>query len=93
MMKEIKLFNRDGANLRLVSEDGILWKFNVDKEHEYVLEYMRCGFENDNKTIIMIDPSGGPYLSKGQRLSKDYIIDAFVEIDGKYMIRTQKLED
>lgn len=92
-MKEIKLFNRDGANLRLVSEDGILWKFNVDKEHEYVLEYMRCGFENANKTIIMIDPSGGPYLSKGQRLSKDYIIDAFVEIDGKYMIRTQKLED
>lgn len=92
-MKEIKLFNRDGANLRLVSEDGILWKFNVDKEHEYVLEYMRCGFENGNKTIIMMDPSGGPYLSKGQRLSKDYIIDAFVEIDGEYMIRTQKLED
>lgn len=92
-MKEIKLFNRDGADLRLVSEDGILWKFNVDKEHEYVLEYMRCGFENDSKTIIMMDPSGGPYLSKGQRLSKDYIIDAFVKIDGKYMIRTQKLED
>lgn len=92
-MKEIKLFNRDGADLRLVSEDGILWKFDVDKEHKYVLEYMRCGFENDNKTINMMDPSGGPYLSIGQRLSKDYIIDAFVEIGGKYMIRTQKLED
>lgn len=92
-MKKIKLFNRDGANLRLVSEDGILWKFDVDKDHKYVLEYIRYGFENDNKTIIMMDPSGGPYLSKGQRLSKDYIIDAFVEIDGEYMIRTQKLED
>ena len=25
-MKEIKLYNRDGADLKLVSEDGNLWK-------------------------------------------------------------------
>ena len=54
---EIKLFNRDGADLRLISEDEKLWKFKVDKKHAYVLEYMRYGLEKDNKTINMMDPS------------------------------------
>ncbi len=91
-MKEIKLFNRDGANLKLVSEDGNLWELQVDDEHKYILEYMRMGFESDNKTINMIDPSGGPYLSKGQRLNKYYIIDSIIEFDNKFMIHTQNIE-
>lgn len=90
-IQEIKLFNRDGANLRLVSEDGLLWKFKVDTEHKYVLEYMRYGLENDNKTICMIDPSGGPYMTIGAKLNEKYVIDAFVEIDGECMIHTNKI--
>lgn len=88
---EIKLFNRDGANLKLVSEDEKLWKFEVDDEHKYVLEYMRYGLENDNKTICMVDPSGGPYLEKGTRIGKDFIIDAFVELDEELLIHTNHL--
>ena len=88
---EIKLFNRDGADLRLVSEDEKLWKFKVDKKHTYVLEYMRYGLEKDNKTICMMDPSGGPYLTIGSRIGKDFIIDAFLEVDDECMIHTNRL--
>ena len=30
---KIHLYNRDGANLKLVSEDGELWTFDVDERH------------------------------------------------------------
>lgn len=88
---EIKLFNRDGANLRLVSEDGLLWRFKVDNEHKYVLEYMRYGLEKDNRTICMIDPSGGPYMTIGTKIGQDFVIDAFVELDGECLIHTNRL--
>ena len=90
-MKVIKLYNRDGADLRLISEDEKLWKFKVDKKHAYIFEYMRYGLEKDNKTINMMDPSGGPYLTIGSRIGKDFIIDAFLEVDGECLIHTNPL--
>ena len=92
ILNKIKLFNRDGANLNLISEDGTLWTFNVDEKHKYILEYCRVGYKNDNKEIEFIDPSGGPMLSCGQRLSKNYVIDSIVEINGQLMICTKELE-
>jgi len=89
---EIKLFNRDGANLRLVSEDEKLWQFKVDLDHQYIFDYMRYEFAEDNKTIQMIDPSGGPYLTIGTKLNNDYVIDAFVEVDDILYIHTNKIE-
>lgn len=91
-LNKIKLFNRDGANLNLISEDGTLWAFNVDEKHKYILEYCRVGYKNDNKEIEFIDPSGGPMLSCGQRLSKNYVIDSIVEVNGQLMIHTKELE-
>ena len=88
---EIKLFNRDGADLYLVSEDENLWRFKVDDEHYYILEYMRYGIEKDGKTICMIDPSGGPYLTKGSKIGNDFVIDAFVEVDDECLIHTKRL--
>ena len=92
ILNKIKLFNRDGANLNLISEDGTLWTFNVDAKHKYILEYCRVGYKNDNKEIEFIDPSGGPMLSCGQILSKNYVIDSIVEVNGQLMIHTQELE-
>ena len=83
-MKEIKLFNRDGADLKLVQkylkeiEPGIPdWELQVDKEHDYVLEFVRfIGNYNEDKNFInwdiieAIDPSGGPFIS--------FIIDWFL---------------
>ena len=89
---EIKLFNRDGADLKLVSEDGKLWKFKVDKDHQYIFNYMRYGVMSDNKTIEMIDPSGGPYLTIGSKLNDNYVIDAFIEVDNDLLIHTSKIK-
>ena len=90
-MKEIKLYNRDGADLKLVSEDGNLWKFQVDDKHKYVLEYCRVGYQNEDKEIEFVDPSGGPMLSCGQSISKDYVIDSIIDVDNQLMIHTQPI--
>ena len=90
-MKEIKLYNRDGADLKLVSEDGNLWKFQVDDKHKYVLEYCRVGYQNEDKEIDFVDPSGGPMLSCGQSISKDYVIDSIIDVDNQLMIHTQPI--
>ena len=90
-MNEIKLFNGDGADLRLVSEDEKLWEFTVDDKHNYVLQHIRIGFEDDNKTICMIDPSDGPYLTIGTKIGQDFIIDAFIELDNKLMVHTNRM--
>ena len=87
-MKEIKLFNRDGADLKLVQkhlkeiEPYITeWELKVDKEHSYVLEF--CRFIGEHQTennkvnwdvIEAVDPSGGPFISLGD------------EFEGKYKI-------
>lgn len=75
-MEEIKLFNRDGANLKLVSKDGQNWNFSVDDGHKFVLEYMRLGLGDDKESITFADPSGGPMLSIGQRISNEYVIES-----------------
>ena len=90
-MKEIKLYNRDGADLKLVSEDDNLWKFQVDDKHKYVLEYCRVGYQNEDKEIDFVDPSGGPMLSCGQSISKDYVIDSIIDVDNQLMIHTQPI--
>ena len=79
-MKEIKLFNRDGANLKLVQkhlkeiEPHITeWKLQVDEKHKYVLEF--CRYIGDNfLEPEAIDPSGGPMINLGD------------EFEGKYKI-------
>ena len=87
-MKEIKLFNRDGANLRLVQkylkeiEPGITeWELQVDNKHKYVLEFVRfLGNYNKEKNSInwnvieAIDPSGGPFISLGDEFENKYKI-------------------
>ena len=79
-MNEIKLFNRDGANLRLVQkhlkeiEPYITeWELQVDEKHRYVLEF--CRYIGDNfLEPEAIDPSGGPFLAVGDMIRKYQII-------------------
>ena len=91
-MKEIKLYNRDGANLRLVSEEGKAWKFDVDEKHQYVLEYCRIGFKEGDKEIEFVDPSGGPFLSVGQRLDKTHVIESIISTNNGIVINTVESE-
>jgi hypothetical protein len=79
-MKEIKLFSRDGANLRLVQKylkeivPGITeWELQVDDKHKYVLEF--CRYIGDNfLEPEAIDPSGGPMINLGDEFENRYKI-------------------
>lgn len=84
---EIPLFNRDGANLKLVSEDNHTWHFQVDKGHQWVLEHIRVGYD-DNKNITFIDPSGGPYLAINSLLTSKLKIESFSWKEGPITIYT-----
>lgn len=75
---KIQLYNRDGADLRLIKIRNIEpfiseWKLEVDSKHEYCLEHIRVIFNNSN--IEAIDPSGGPYLSISDEL--DYSLKSY----------------
>jgi hypothetical protein len=87
-MLEIKLFNRDGAKLKLSEVEENTWKFTVDKEHKYVLENIRVISDKEGE-IIAVDPSGGPYLSRGQRISSEYVINNIIN-DNEILIKTRK---
>lgn len=75
---KINLYNRDGADLYLEKVKDIEphiseWKLQVDKKHSYCLEYIRViGDVVDRKVtnIEAIDPSGGPFLSIGDEISR-----------------------
>ena len=60
-MKKIKLLSR--------GEDNWLEKIG---EHTYILhaenEFIRIIYDNDNKTLIGVDPSGGPMIKVGELL-------------------------
>ena len=79
-MNEIKLFNRDGANLKLVQkhlkeiEPYITeWELQVDEKHRYVLEF--CRYIGDNfLEPEAIDPSGGPMINLGDEFENRYKI-------------------
>jgi hypothetical protein len=79
-MKKIKLFNRDGADLRLVQKDlkeiepGITeWELQIDKKHDYVLEF--CRYIGDNfLEPEAVDPSGGPMINLGDEFENKYKI-------------------
>ena len=87
-MKEIKLFNRDGADLKLVQkylkeiEPHITeWELQVDDKHKYVLEFVRFigNYDEDKNSIDWsvieaIDPSGGPMINLGDEFEGRYKI-------------------
>lgn len=79
-MKEIKLFNRDGADLRLVQkhlkeiEPHVTeWELQVDGKHKYVLEFCRY-IGNNFLEPEAIDPSGGPMINLGDKFEGKYKI-------------------
>jgi len=80
-MERIRLFNRDGADLFLVhNDDERYWHFEVDAKHQYVLNFMRLGYTEDNKTIDFVDPSGGPMVYVGSQFD-NYIVDRIIDCD------------
>ena len=73
-------------------EDGnVLWEGDF--------EYSRFGFDKDPKDPIYVDPSGGPFISKGQMLAHivygddlNVIVESFERIDTGYLIKCKEHE-
>ena len=73
-------------------EDGnVLW--------EGSFEWCRFGFDKDPKDPIYVDPSGGPFISKGQMLAHivygddlNVIVESFERIDTGYLIKCKEHE-
>ena len=73
-MEKIKLHNRYHSDIWLEHIENDLWYINSKSEED--LSYMRIIYNEDNKSIYAIDPSGGPFLSVGAKID-DYIIKEF----------------
>lgn len=61
-------YNRDHAHIWF-DDNNVLCS-----DKDYVLEYMRVGYKEDNKTVMFIDPSGGPMISVGDVVSNKKIL-------------------
>lgn len=69
-MNKIKLHNRYNANIWIEHIDEDLWQLRSEKPED--LEFLRVGYEDDNKTINFVDPSGGPFMSVGYQFNEEY---------------------
>ena len=80
-MKEETHINRYGEKFTFTQDDNgdILWEGNF--------EYIRTSL-NENKDIIMIDPSGGPYLCLGM---ESELIHS--EVEGKEIVKFEEIEN
>lgn len=75
MKREVHLFNREGADLKIVLKpsSGIyVGTLKTDPRHSYCLDFMRIIY--DGEEIEAVDPSGGPFISVGQEFSGYKII-------------------
>jgi hypothetical protein len=65
-----------------------------DETHQYVYDKYNRMVDSLKNEIDMVDPSGGPYISRGMKLDsfgfKDYIVKDFKRIDTGYKIITEK---
>lgn len=88
-MKESKYINRYGEEFTftLLKDDDVLW--------QGPFKYYRFS-KDDNDNISMVDPSGGPYIGKGDMLSHiikstdfNQIVESFVPMEGGFLIKTK----
>lgn len=74
------LFNRDGAKLSLDRIKDNQYVLNVDDKHKYVLEYCRVSTK-DSINYSMYDPSGGPCMYPGYKVSDSVEISKIFRSD------------
>lgn len=78
MMKQwenrIPLFNRYGSKVYLEHKEDNIYYLRGDKD-----AFMAVGvdyYPDNLDNIMSVDPSGGPYISVGTEIIKDYIVES-----------------
>lgn len=78
---EIPLFNRYGSKVYLKHKEDNIYYLRGDKD---ALIAVGVNYYPDNLDNIMsVDPSGGPYISVGTEIIKDYIVESIECIKGE----------
>ena len=93
MSKVVKYENRYGDVYTFTKQENgdVLWEGNF--------EHHRIGYDEDIKDPIYVDPSGGPFIKKGQMLSHviygdemNVIVESFEPVETGYLIKTKPHE-
>ena len=83
----------DGGKLSFSDFKTEVHKYD-DEKREYVYDKYNRMVESLVNEIDMVDPSGGPYITRGMSLGsfgfKDYVVKDFKRIDTGYKIITEK---
>lgn len=77
---EIPLFNRHGSKVFLEHKENNIYYLRGDEE---ALMAVGVTFNGNPNNITAVDPSGGPYISIGSEIIKDYIIESIEFIKGE----------
>lgn len=81
---EIPLFNRYRSKVFLEHKQDNIYYLKGDKE---ALMAVGVTFDGNPNNIIAIDPSGGPYISAGSEIIKDYIVESIEFTKGGFKIK------
>lgn len=84
---------REGGDMELEEFKTEVHKYD-DKTCQYIYDKYNSMVVSLTNEIEMVDPSGGPYISRGMSLDsfgfKDYVVKDFKRIDTGYKIITEK---
>lgn len=94
-MREFKLYNRYRVQNSFVEVAENEWVLKFDNPKEY--DWCRVGLKNndDKNDFSFIDPSGGPFISLGDRFFEDLVVERIIwrktgEDKGEYVVYTKK---
>ena len=72
--KNIKLFNRDGADMWLVYNNDDNYYYFVTTDYFYNKYWSVHTNPNNPDEIIAVDPSGGPFMAIGEYIDDKLIL-------------------
>jgi len=70
---EIPLFNRYGSKVFLEHKENNIYYLRGDEE---ALMAVGVTFHYNLNNITAIDPSGGPYISIGSKITEGYVVES-----------------
>lgn len=85
-MNTIKLFNRHGYSVTLNQIKDNDYLISGDKDAFY---YFRVIYDEKNKNVKAVDPSGGPFISVGFEVNNQ-VVDKITFVKGKGYVATLK---
>lgn len=93
--KIIELGNRYGAKnyLELIGDDTYVLRFSDPQEGNWCRVGLAEGHSWEDHEYYFVDPSGGPFLSIGNKITEDKVITRIYLEENNYCIKVGKKEE